>query len=234
MKKSRTATGTPRQAQVPPAHIVTPLEEEPLDQPVEAPRYHTFTVRFLVDPMKACRRTEVTYVQGGASEAWQGCDQAQVAQWIANHLPQLEADVPEAPPEVAIALHDLGLVGDDGKTHQLVRTNQAFVLRFRLALAGKDGRDIALPYTATAYAQHLAGDCVIVGTAQGTVTASAATTVAIAGSLGRPGTYRLEVKVCLDAPLNLDETLIGDLIEVYAGSVDEEGGLIRTGTTACT
>ncbi|NTU81272.1 MAG: hypothetical protein HGA45_18140 [Chloroflexales bacterium] len=226
MKTSRSAAGAARKRQpeppLSPRAAPPPDEEGPLERSADAPRYHTFTVRFLVDPREVCRRTEVTYVQEGVSEAWPGYDQARLTQWIAERLQPIELSVsapapePAPPLEVALLLRDLSTEAtDDGEARQLVVVGQPITLRLALELSGESGHGLALPYTATAYARNFAGGSIEVGEAHGEATVGAVTAVEIAGSVGQPGIYRLGASVTLDLPVKRSEALAGGLLHVY-------------------
>lgn len=226
MKTSRSTASAARkrQAEPPPARATAPSdEEEPRERAADAPRYHSFTVRYLVDPHEVCRRTEVTYVQEGVSEAWPGYDQERLTQWIAERIQPIQAGPPPpeppAPLEVALLLRDLRVEAvDAGEARQLVAVGQPITCRLALVLGGERGQGLALPYVATAYAHSFAGGRVTVGEVRGEAIVGAITAVEIPGSVALPGTYRLGADVSLDPPATCRETLAGGLLQVYGDS----------------
>jgi hypothetical protein len=209
MKTSRSTTGPARRRQPdpaqPPRATAPPDEEEPIERPADAPRYHTFTVRFLIDPHEVCRRTEVTYVQEGISEAWPGYDHHRLGQWIATCLPQ----------PVALLLRDLRAVTKDNKIQQLVAAGEQLRLRLALNLKGEAGEEQSIPYTVTAYAHNLAGGSEPIGEVCGRATLGAATAVEIVGSVKQPGSYRLGVRVDIESPMHQSGVMTGGLLQVY-------------------
>jgi hypothetical protein len=209
MKTSRSTTGTTRKREPEPAQspraAPLPDEEEPLERRADAPRYHTFTVRFVLDPHEVCQRTEVTYVQQGIGDAWSGYDHHRLGQWIATCLPQ----------PVALLMHDLRAVTEGDKSQQLVAAGEPLRLRLALNLEGEAGAEQSIPYTVTAYAHNLAGGSERIGEARGRAAIGAATAVEIASSIKEPGTYRLGVRVDINAPTHQSGVMSGGLLQVY-------------------
>lgn len=226
MKTSRSTASAARKRQAEPSsspRAAAPADaEEPLERPADAPRYHSFTVRYLVDPHEVCRRTEVTYVQEGVSEAWPGYDQERLTQWIAERLQPMQvgaptpAPEPPAPLEVALLLRDLSAeAAEDGVARQLVAVGQPIRCCLALELGAERGQGMAIPYTATAYAHSFAGGSVVVGEVRGEAMVGAVTAVEIPGSVAQQGMYRLGASVVLDLPAQRREALTGGLLHVY-------------------
>jgi hypothetical protein len=183
------------------------------------PRYQSFTVRFLIEPGGGCRRTEASYVQGGASDTWAGYDLERVAQWIAGYVRPIEASEPAQALEIKLALRKLEVLADaeQGSQH-LIAAGQPLKARVVLDLAGAAAGHPLVAYTATVYARGLCGESWQIGEAHGHAPAGAATAVEVLGKAKQPGIYRVGVTVALGTANSDSETLVGGLIHVYEGA----------------
>lgn len=225
MKTTRSSAATARpQRPEAPARAAPRAEEEPFEHTAGVPRYQTFTVRFLVEPGGACRRTEVAYVQGGASDAWPGYDQERLAQWIATYVQPSAGDEPAPAPGLRPALRDLVvLAADAGGARHLVAAGQPLTARLTLDLSGAAAGGPPVAYTATVYARSLGGASWPLGIAYGRAPVGAATPIEVAGMVEQPGTYRVSATVTLGLADGDGETLVGDLIQVYEDCVMGDG-----------
>lgn len=202
-------------------------DAEPIARAADAPQYQTFTVRFLLDPQGDCRRTEVTHIQLGVSEAWPGYDPARLDAWIAAHIgaraagPAQHADTAAAPaPEPAPAPldltpapHDLELLPAGAGVH----AGAPVTARLALDLAGGAAAGVPVDYLVTTYARMLGGGHAMLGEARGQALTGATTVVEVPGVAPQPGIYRLGATVTLARAQGHAESLSGTLFHVYEG-----------------
>jgi hypothetical protein len=216
--RSSSTAARRRQSDAPALDTPPPAQEEPFEPAADVPRYQSFTVRFLIEPGGGCRRTEVSYVQGGASETWAGYDLERLAQWIAGYVRPIADSKPQPAQEIKLALRELEVLADaeQGSQH-LAAAGQPLKARMVLDLAGAAGHP-PVAYTATVYARGLCGESWQIGEARGHVPAGEATAVEVLGMAKQPGLYRVGATVALGTASSDSETLVGGLLQVYEGA----------------
>lgn len=226
MKSTKSSSGSSRKRAT--AARPAPELDEPLARASDAPQYQTFTVRFLLDPRGACRRTEVTHVQLGVSDAWSDYDPARLERWIGEHLGQPEpvtpaegvgvsAAPPPAPVNIRAEPRSLNLITPSGRAAG-VAAGAPVRTRLELELGGDDsGREVG--YRVAAFAQRLGGEQVLLGEYDGQALVGKTTVVEVPGVAPGPGIYRLSAMITLATPKDRAESVLGSLINVY-----DEGG----------
>lgn len=217
MKTMRSSSATSRRRQpeaATPLYPALPAEEEPFEHTAHVPRYQTFTVRFLVEPGGVCRRTEVSYVQEGTSDAWAGYDQARLAQWLADYVQPVAASEPTLGIKPTLRNLEVQAADAAGASH-LIAAGRPLKARLVLDLTGAATSDALVAYTATVYARSLDGASWPLGVAYGRAPANAATVIEVAGRVTQPGTYRISAAITLGIADGEGERLSGGLIQVY-------------------
>lgn len=231
MKTTKTSSATARKRQAaPPAPTLVTMadgEDQQPERAADAPRYQTFTVRFLVEPDGVCRRTEVAHVQDGVSEAWAGHDTERLTRWIGERVapaaPEAEAPPPDLGPAPAPSqpvrpvLRDLNVIGsgEGGSGHHLLAAGQPLTSYVVLELPGPEAGGEPVPYTVTAFGRDLCGGHMALGEARGQALPGRAHVVEVPGIAGPPGVYRIGVALSLDLPGSGAASLSGGLVHIY-------------------
>jgi hypothetical protein len=200
-------------------------DSEAVDRVADAPRYETFTVRFLLDPSGGCRRTEVSSVQQGGGDAWHGYDSARLCAWIEERIAPV-APAAAAAESAALAtlarprsdprpiLSDLALDPPGAGALGIMATGAELRARLTLELASETGGASA-EYTARIFLRDLGGMSQLLGETRGQAHAGERTPIEVEGIAPAPGMYRLTAIVVIGHPKTHSAALDGMLLHVY-------------------
>jgi hypothetical protein len=227
MKTTKSGAGGSRKRVAP---LVTGAAEpagEPVARAADAPHYQTFTVRFLLDPHRVCRRTEVSHVQRGTSEAWPDYDAARLDSWISAQLGREEAQAEPALPHaegtrtvmepgaatLRATARAIELLAAGERTASLA-AGAPVTARIELAITGgQDGLQVG--YSVATFARRLGGEQVLLCENDGQAMFSDCTIVELPAVAPSPGIYRLSAVVTLATPAAHAEHVTGGLIHIY-------------------
>lgn len=199
------------------------IDSEVVDLAADAPRYETFTVRFLLDPSGGCRRTEVSSVQQGGGDAWPGYDSARLSTWIEQRIAPAAAVVEAAAPlpaavqpqaELRPILSGLELVPPCPGALGMLAAASTLRARFTIELVGGADRALA-DYTARLFLRELGGASQLIGETRGQAWAGARAPVEVVGLAPAPGMYRLTAMVTIAPHGAGTATLDGLLLHIY-------------------
>jgi hypothetical protein len=241
MKSTRSASGTTRKRR----SLIDGEDLKPSQQDhqngqevdLDAPRYETFTIRFLLDARGICRRTDVSSIQHGTSDAWSGYDSSRLITWIGQQIelnmtepvaleseslassisaevsvPQIVLSQPQA--QIRPILSSLEIVSIGTGSLLMVEAGAILNLRFAITLDGAFQNDTA-EYIAHIYLRRLGGALQLLGERRDVMQNGITASVDIDGVAPAAGLYRLSIAVTSMCSEVQHATLDGMLLHVY-------------------